>query len=189
MARYRTEPERITLDGGLAELQAVRRARRKICTSRRYEYAWLRIDPCIELPEEDESSIPQITTSQAANRFLHQAVPFAGRGQEYFAVICLNQKNRPLAVAVPFKGGRNAATVDVSVVLQAVLLAGAPGFIIAHNHPSQDPAPSQEDIALTRNLQRAAKIVRLNLLDALVLTDRENVYSSFQDMGLMRDSD
>jgi DNA repair protein RadC len=187
MARYRTEPERITLDGGLAELQAVRRARRKICTSRRYEYAWLRIDPCIELPEEDESAVPQITSSKIASEFLHQAVPFAGRGQEYVAVICLNQKNRPVAVAVPFKGGRNAATIDVSVVLQAVLLAGAPGFIFAHNHPSQDPAPSSEDIAMSKQLKRAAAIVKLNMLDSLVLTDREGTYSSLMDMGLLQE--
>jgi len=184
MARYRTEPERITLDG--VQLEAIKKTRKRICTSRRYQYAWLRIDPCIELPEGDESSVPQILSSKKANEFLHQAVPFAGSGQEYFAVICMNTKNRPIAVAVPFKGGRNATTVDISVVLQAVLLAGAPGFIIAHNHPSQDAAPSQEDIALTKKLRQAAEVVRLNMLDSLVLTDREDVYSSFQDMGLMR---
>jgi DNA repair protein RadC len=171
----------------MEELQAVRRARKKICTSRRYEYAWLRIDPCIELPEDTEGKVPRVLSSKIANEFIHQAVPFAGRGVEYFAVVCMNTKNEPIAVAIPHKGGRNSSVVDISVVLQAVLLAGAPAFIIAHNHPSQDPAPSTEDVALSKRLKKAAEIVKLQMLDSLVVTDDENVYSSFQDMGLLRE--
>ena len=157
MARYYPEPERIFLEG-LGELQAVQKARKKICT-----------------------------TSKIANDFLHQAVPFAGRNVEYFAVVCLNTKNEPIAIAIPHKGGRNATTVDISVVLQAVLLAGATSFLVAHNHPSQDAAPSPQDVELVKHLRRAADAVKLNMLDSLILTDRENVYSSFQDMGLMRE--
>lgn len=186
MARYPTIPERVTLAGAnLEELQAARHARRRICASRKYEYAWLRIDPCIELPEED-ARVPALTTSQKANEFIHGAVPFAGRGVEYFAVLCLNTKNQPLAVAVPFKGGRASITVDVAVILQSVLLTGSSSFIVVHNHPSQDSAPSSEDIALIKRLEDASKIVQLQLLDSLIVTDRENVYSSFRDMGLMR---
>ena len=183
MARYYIEPERIVIEG-LAELQAVKKKRKKICTSKRYQYSWLRIDPCIELPEVDEGDVPRITTSKIANDFIHGVVPFAGKGVEYFAVVCVNVKNVPIAVAIPHKGGRNSSVVDISVVLQAVLLAGAPAFLVAHNHPSQDPAPSHEDVELSKRLKRAAEVVKLEMLDSLVVTDDENVYSSFRDMGM-----
>lgn len=177
---YPVEPERIYLGG----LEAVRRRRRKICSSRRYKYAWLRIDPCIEMPESDEE-VPKITSSKDANDFIHEAVPFAGRPGEHFMVVCLNNRNRPIGVAVPHIGGRNASIVDKSVVFQTVLLAGSVAFLIAHNHPSNESSPSQEDINLSRQLKRGSELLGLTFLDSLVVTDDPREYASLNDMGLL----
>jgi len=180
MRPYPQQREQIYLGG----LEAVRRRRRKVCTSRRYKYAWMRIEPCVEMPESDEE-VPKIVSSKAANEFIHEAVPFAGRPGEHFMVVCLNNKNVPIAVAVPFIGGRNSSVVDKSIVFQAVLLAGSVAFFVAHNHPSNETTPSPEDVALSRSLKRASELLGLTFLDSLVVTDDPGEYASLLDMGLL----
>jgi DNA repair protein RadC len=69
-------------------------------------------------------------------------------------------------------------------VLQAVLLCGAVGFIVSHNHPSQDPAPSQSDIQITQALKKGAEAVQLRFLDHVIVTDTPGKYYSFQDAGI-----
>ena len=180
MRTYPQQREQIFLGG----FEAVRKRRKKICTSRRYKYAWMRIDPCVELPEEDDE-VPSLQNSRDAVKFLHEAVPFAGRPGEHFMVLCLNNKNRPIAVAVPFIGGRNAAAIDKSVVLQAVLLSGSTAFIIAHNHPSNETVASPEDVQFSRSLEKGGTLVGVSMLDSLVLTDYPTRYFSLRDGGLL----
>jgi DNA repair protein RadC len=177
---YPVEPERIYLGG----FEAVRRRRKKVCTSRRYKYAWMRIEPCVEMPESDEE-VPSILSSKDANDFIHEAVPFAGRPGEHFMVVCMDNRNVPFAVAVPFIGGRNSAVVDKSIVFQAVLLAGSVAFLVAHNHPSNEVTPSPEDVSLSRSLKRGSELLGLNFLDSLVVTDDPEKYASLADMGLL----
>lgn len=180
MKKYPIEPERIMLAG----LEGARKLRRKICSSRKYEYAWMRVEPCMEMPDPN-IEVPRLTCSKDVSVFLHNTVPFAGRGVEYFMVICADIKNVPLAVAVPHRGGRSSAAVDSVVVFQAVLLAGSSGFIIAHNHPSQDPTPSSEDIALTTRLKEGSKFIGVSFLDHIILTDKPERYFSFRDGGIL----
>lgn len=176
--KYAIKEERVYLGG----LEAARKLKKRICTSRKYKYAWLRIDPCIEMPEESDSA-PRFSGAKDVVAFLHEAIPFAGRGVEHFMVVCTNTKNSPIAVAVPHRGGRASMGVDVTVVFQAVLLVGSIGFIVAHNHPSQDPVPSSEDVELTRRLKQAAKILGVTFFDHIVLTDRPEKFFFFSGCG------
>jgi len=66
-------------------------------------------------------------------------------------------------------------------VFKPLILMNAAGWICAHNHPSGDVTPSQEDRVLTKRLQEAGQLLGLNLLDHLILAD-ENLYS-FADQG------
>jgi DNA repair protein RadC len=75
--------------------------------------------------------------------------------------------------------------VDPTVVLQAVLLAGASSFLLAHNHPSGTPSASAEDRRMTDRLVAASKALGLQFLDHLVLTDSPDRYFSFRDGGLL----
>jgi len=181
MKPYPQQREQIFLGG----FEAVKKRRKKICTSRRYKYSWMRIDPCAEIPDIEGEDIPVIQNSSGANEFLHETVPFAGRPGEHFMIMCMNTHNQPIAVAVPFVGGRNKATIDRSIVFQAVLLSGATGFIIAHNHPSGSPTPSSEDVQFSRELKKGANLIGVQLLDSLVLTNDPKTYSSLADMGLL----
>lgn len=181
--RYPTTPERVLL-AGLADAE-IQSRRRRVCASSKQKYAWLRFDTCTEIPKGSPSA-PAVTSSKTVSEFLHAAVPFAGKKREFFLVLCVDAKNVPIAVAAPHQGGRASTIVDASVVLQAALLSGASSFIIAHNHPSDVPTPSDADNELTKRLRKGAEAVGLTLLDHVVLTDDPSKYFSYLDNGLMR---
>jgi DNA repair protein RadC len=190
VVRYRTPHEIIIMSPGLSGLEAAqvkavrRRRKRNVCASDRLRFKWLRIDPCVSLPD-DADELPPITSSRDAVRILHDSVGFAGRGVEYAMVLSLDSKNRPTSVAVSHIGGRASSLVEPSVVFQPPILSNAVGFIFAHNHPSGSAEPSAEDLKMTRKLQQGARLVGLTLLDALVVTDDVGVYTSFLDAGLL----
>jgi DNA repair protein RadC len=70
-------------------------------------------------------------------------------------------------------------------VFQPGVLIGASGIIVAHNHPSGDPHPSAEDLAVTKQLAAGARLLALPLLDHMILTDDPKVFYSFQQQGTM----
>jgi DNA repair protein RadC len=67
------------------------------------------------------------------------------------------------------RGGLDVAPVDLRVVFGGVLVAGTPGFALVHNHPSGDPEPSLDDLALTERVVAGAKVLGLRFLDHLVV--------------------
>ncbi|WNF21310.1 DNA repair protein RadC [Mesobacillus jeotgali] len=88
--------------------------------------------------------------------------------REYFMVVCLDTKNQPTAVNVCHIGSLNASLVHPREVLKPAILSNAASILVAHNHPSNDPTPSREDIEVTKRLNEACKIVGIDLLDHLI---------------------
>ncbi len=107
--------------------------------------------------------------------------------KEHFRVLVLDTKNRVLAMDDVFVGSVNAATIRTAEVFREAVLRNAPGIIIAHNHPSGDPTPSAEDITVTRELAKAAKLLDIELLDHVVV-GRESVVSLKQMNALTPDA-
>lgn len=89
--------------------------------------------------------------------------------QERFIVMPLDIKNKPLAVAEVSLGTLDASMVHPRDVFGAVIASNAGGVIVAHNHPSGDPEPSAEDIAMTRRLAEAGQLLGIPLLDHIVV--------------------
>lgn len=109
---------------------------------------------------------------------------------EWFYVILLNRKNRPLGRTVITKGTATASLVHPREVLRPAIIANACGIICAHNHPSGDPAPSSADIRTTRQLREAANAMNIELLDHVIIgqTDCDPTgrgYYSFSEAGLL----
>ncbi len=96
--------------------------------------------------------------------------------QEHFRVVVLDTKNHVLATPDVFVGTVNATTIRAAEVFREAVQRNAPRIIIAHNHPSGDPTPSREDIAVTRELMEAAKLLEIELLDHVVVA-RDGVRS------------
>lgn len=117
----------------------------------------------------------------AARIFL--SVMRRGEECEHFWVLPLDARqqplSRPLAVA---SGTVNGVNVHPRDVFRPAVQKNACSLIVAHNHPSGDPAPSRQDIELTRQLKEASKMIGIPLLDHLILTDSEKRYS-FRENG------
>ncbi len=100
---------------------------------------------------------------------------------EVFAIICLTTKHRVIAYHEVSRGTLDATLVHPREVFKAALLANAAAIIISHNHPSGDPTPSADDVALTRRLAAAGELLGISVLDHIVIGDGR--YYSFKEAG------
>jgi DNA repair protein RadC len=104
---------------------------------------------------------------------------------EVFGVACVSTRLRLLSWHVLSRGTRSSTPISMpDVFVPACLTTGTTGLIVVHNHPSGEPTPSPEDVALTRRLQTAAAILDMPLLDHLIVGEGERYYS-FREAGLI----
>jgi DNA repair protein RadC len=108
----------------------------------------------------------QIRTAPEAAALLG---PIAGETVEVFEVVLLDTKHRLIAVHRCARGTLDACLVHPRDVLKAALLANAAAIVTGHNHPSGDPEPSPDDLALFARLRHACDLVGVSLLDNLVV--------------------
>ncbi|WP_037350736.1 RadC family protein [Anaeroarcus burkinensis] len=126
----------------------------------------------------DITSIRQ--PEDAANWYLHRLRYVQ---QEEFHVLLLSTKHQVLASCCVAVGTMDAALFDPRKVFQEALRHQAAALILAHNHPSGDPSPSKEDIALTLRLAEAGKLLELPVLDHIIIGDGRFV--SLKEKGLL----
>ncbi|KGX89017.1 RadC family protein [Pontibacillus litoralis] len=103
--------------------------------------------------------------------------------QEHFVCIFLNTKNQVIHQQTIFIGSLNASIVHPREVFKEAVKRSAASIICAHNHPSGDPTPSQEDIHVTRRLTECGKMLGIELLDHIVIGDRK--YISLKEKGYL----
>ena len=84
-------------------------------------------------------------------------------------VAVLDTRNRVMGLVALYKGSVNSSQVRVAEVFRQAIIENAPAIILAHNHPSGDPAPSPDDVALTRCIKEAAELLDIQLLDHIVV--------------------
>ncbi len=104
--------------------------------------------------------------------------------REEMVVVYLNRGNRVLGYCKAFSGGNSGVLVDIKMILAVALKGMATSIILAHNHPSCNLKPSQQDRALTANLKEACKSVDIYLADHLIITP-DGKYYSFADEGIL----
>lgn len=98
---------------------------------------------------------------------------------EVFAILCLSTKHRVIAYHEVSRGTLDATLVHPREVFKAALLANAAAVILFHNHPSGDPAPSADDVQLTRRLVDAGTLLGVDVLDHIIVGDGR--YYSFKE--------
>ncbi len=104
--------------------------------------------------------------------------------RECMISLMLNVKNRVNALHTISIGSLSSSVVHGREVFKAAILANASGIILAHNHPSGELKPSQEDILLTKRLAQAGDILGITVLDHVIVGSGED-YFSFRDHGLL----
>lgn len=102
--------------------------------------------------------------------------------QEELRVLLLDTKNHLLEVETVYRGSVNSSQVRIAEVFKGAIKRNVPSIIIVHNHPSGDPTPSPEDIALTRAIIQSGRLLDIDVLDHIVIG--RNQFSSLKEKGL-----
>ena len=103
--------------------------------------------------------------------------------REEFIVILTDNKNKMLEFNVVSTGSLTASIVHPREVFKPAILTSAAGIILTHNHPSGDPAPSPEDVVITKRLKEVGDMMGIRVLDHVIVGD--NRYFSFSDKGMI----
>ncbi len=104
------------------------------------------------------------------------------RTEEFWAIF-LNNSNKVIHTSQLTQGGISQSIVDVRVLFKTALENFSTGVIIAHNHPSGSMKPSKEDLNITQKIKEAGKVLSIQLLDHIIIT--QHSYFSFSDAGLL----
>ena len=102
--------------------------------------------------------------------------------QEVLVVLVLNTRNRIVHTETVYRGNVNTSVIRAGELLRPAVVHRGAGIIMIHNHPSGDPGPSPEDVAVTRAVHEAAKLLDIEVLDHLVVGNRRFV--SLKERGL-----
>jgi DNA repair protein RadC len=105
--------------------------------------------------------------------------------KEHFYVLMFNRANKFLSYQKLSTGGTSGTVVDVKLIFHMLLLHNANGFILAHNHPSGNPKPSEQDVQLTRKIKEVARVHEISLLDHIIVCDLHGNFYSFADEGTL----
>ena len=109
-----------------------------------------------------------ITSPEAVASLFRNVIDIDPR--ERFAVMHLNGRNQCTGFNIVSIGTLNASLVHPREVFHAAILASAAAIILCHNHPSGDLSPSKEDIALTKRLCEAGKLLGIKVVDHVIVT-------------------
>lgn len=136
-------------------------------------YEILRIKQVIQEVEGEESYIVRSPQDGAnvASKFI------GDEDREVFFVMCLNTKNRVVAVHRCHVGSLNASIVSPREVFKSAILNNSASIIVSHQHPSNDCSPSKEDVEVTKRLVECGKILGIEVLDHLIVNDKAEYYS------------
>jgi DNA repair protein RadC len=119
----------------------------------------------------------------AEDVFRHFHQHLASEKRELFYVVLLNNKNRKIREVKISEGSLTASLVHPREVYNPVIRESAAAVIFVHNHPSGDPAPSPEDIEITRRLKEVGEVMGVRVLDHVVIGHER--YFSFSDRGML----
>jgi len=122
---------------------------------------------------------------QARDLFV-EVVELDRRAEEVFAIATLDVKNKVTGVFEVSTGTLTSSLVTPREVFKRAILQNAAGIVLAHNHPSGVADASNDDISVTKKLQKAGKIMGINVVDHIIIGSRDN-FISMQEENLMKD--
>jgi DNA repair protein RadC len=130
---------------------------------------------------DSEFNKVKITSSETAEKYIRQ---FYGDDLEIFEsffILLLNRANETIGYAKISQGGIVGTVVDKKILLKYVVESLASGVILAHNHPSGNTNPSENDLKITREIKELCNLIDSPVLDHIILT--ADSYYSFADNG------
>lgn len=123
-----------------------------------------------------------LSSTRAAGEYITPY--FHGERDEVVYIFCLDTKLKVIGSRMIHRGNVNSAAVNTRKLAETALSFNAVNVILAHNHPSGVPMPSDEDKQTTNDIRRALEALDINLMDHVVVADKS--YYSFADHGLLK---
>jgi DNA repair protein RadC len=114
-----------------------------------------------------ESSDVYISSAKDVYNYLKENISKLDR--EYFFVIHLDTKGKIISVEIVSIGNLNSTVVHPREVFKTAILNNTHAIILAHNHPSGDPSPSKEDLAITERLISSGELLGIEVKDHVIL--------------------
>ena len=132
----------------------------------------------LSLQEEER---PTVHSPQDVANLLQGEMAFFE--QEHIRVLLLNTRNRVQSIYEVYKGNVNSAVIRAGEIFREAVRTNTAAVILVHNHPSGDPAPSQEDVLITRQIVDAGKLLDIEVLDHVILAQRGYVSLKERKLG------
>lgn len=105
------------------------------------------------------------------------------KAKEHFKLILLNTRNKIIGISTVSIGTLNSNLVHPREVFKKAISHSAASVVFAHNHPSGDPEPSEDDLTITKRLTEAGKIIGIEVIDHIIIS--KNGFFSFKEKGLI----
>jgi DNA repair protein RadC len=142
------------------------------------------IKAAIELGGRLRVESPEVrpTVNSPADAAALLAYEMSALEQEHLRVILLDTRNRVLDIVEVYKGSVNSSQVHVGELFKPAIRRNASALIVVHNHPSGDPTPSPDDVAVTRAIVQAGKLLDVDVLDHMVIG--QGRWVSLKERGL-----
>ncbi len=138
------------------------------------------LDLATRLVVEPREERPRVTSPRDAARLV--LAEMGALESEQMRVLLLDTKNRLIAAVTLYNGTVNACHVRIAELFREAVRRNATALILAHNHPSGAVDPSPEDVALTREVVQAGKLLDVEVLDHLIVS--AGAYTSLHERGL-----
>lgn len=133
--------------------------------------------------KKTKKDLTKIRDPKHSAEFIQSILP--NNSQEHFVCLHLNGANMIISYQIVTSGLANLCQVHPREVFQGALLQGSVSIIVAHNHPSTDLIPSHSDNDVTNRLKDASKILGINLIDHLIVSDKDGFYSYKQETNIL----
>jgi DNA repair protein RadC len=129
-----------------------------------------------------ESPDERPTVNSPADAAALVAYEMSALEQEHLRLILLDTRNHVLDIVEVYKGSVNSSQVHVGELFKHAIRRNAAALIVVHNHPSGDPTPSPDDVAVTRAIVQAGKLLDVDVLDHMVIG--QGSWVSLKERGL-----
>jgi DNA repair protein RadC len=132
-----------------------------------------------------ELATTKASSPALALAFLRPIFGGLDQDREHFIILAVDTQHGIRGYKVVATGGQNQTIVDPRTLFRDALLLGAAAIVLGHNHPSGDPEPSRDDLALTRQLSLGGDVLGVRVHDHLILGAGER-FVSLAELGQMR---
>jgi len=143
------------------------------------------IKACFELGKREELEPEQkdfdIKNPESVVKAIRASIK--DKAKEHFKLILLNPRNKIIGISTISIGTLNASLVHPREVFKDAIIHSAASVVLAHNHPSGDPEPSEDDLKITKKLVDSGKILGVEVIDHIIIA--KNGFKSFKEEGLI----